>query len=194
MELCATLTRDDLSDAIDEITPLRVVIRPRRTISLGRPTNVELVPSAGLRLRGDARFTWDVGGLPVPVTLSCWQVLLVPSFVAREGRHVLAFEPTVEHLDFKGVPMVLGARIADAVREGVLAQKRKLAWDFAKHLSVTWPMPERVTPAREIELGPVGGNITVTSTELRLTLTFALHVRDSRGPRATRTREDFLST
>ena len=115
MQLCVTLTRDDLAGAIEEITPLRVTLGPRRVITLGRPKSVELVRDAGLRVRGDARFTWEVGGLELPIVVRSWQLLLVPSLAPREGRHVLAFDPVLEGLDFKSVPMFLDERIAASI-------------------------------------------------------------------------------
>jgi hypothetical protein len=183
MQLCAVLTKEDLTSVIEQVTPLRVEIRPRRVITLARPTAIELVAGAGLRVRGHASFTWDVGGgLTIPVTLRSWQVLLVPSFVARHGRHVLAFNPKLEKLDFKRVPVFLGDRIAEALKEGLAAQRNKLAWDFAKHLSVVLPFPNRVSPGGEAWLGPTGGNVTVTAAEVRLTLTFAVRVKREAAP------------
>lgn len=148
MQLSATLTIDDLRSVIDEIKPLRVEIRPRRVITLGRPTMVELVAGAGLRVRGDARFTWEVGALPIPVKLRAWQVLLVPSFVATKGGgHVLAFEPVLEELDFKRVPLFVESRIAEAMKQGLAAQKHQLIWDFAKHLTFRFRAARDAAPA-----------------------------------------------
>lgn len=176
MKLCAVITKDDLSSVIEQITPLRVALRPRREITLGRPTNVELVAGAGLRIRGDARFTWDVGGITIPVTLRAWQIMLVPSFVARGSGHVLAFDPVLEDLDFKALPMFLDGRIADAVKSGLEAQRGRLAWDFERHLSVIQALPSAISPAGAVKIAPTGGNVTITNSELRLTLDFALSV------------------
>jgi hypothetical protein len=189
MQLCATLTKDDLTSIIEQITPLRVAIRPRRVITLGRPTKIELVAGAGLRVRGDARFTWDVGGLTIPVTLRAWQVLLVPSFVARDGGHVLAFDPKLEVLDFKNVPMFLDGGIKDAVKEGLAAQKSKLTWSFEEHLSLVRPLPAKISPAGEVHLAPTGGTITVTATDVQLKLEFGFRVRRDAPPASLRAYE-----
>jgi hypothetical protein len=174
MQLCAIVTKDDLAVVIEQITPLRVAIRPRRVITLGRPSKVELVAAAGLRVRGSAQFAWEVGGLTLPVTLRSWQILLVPSIVDRSGGQVLAFEPVLEALDFKNVPLFLDARISEAIKQGLAAQKDKLAWDFAKTLSLVRPLPDKVSPAGAVKLGPTGGTVTITATDVRLTLDFAL--------------------
>jgi hypothetical protein len=186
MQLCAILTKDDLASAIEQITPLRVAIRPRRVITLGRPSKVELVPGAGLRVRGDARFTWDVGGITIPVTLRAWQILLVPSFVARNRGHVLAFDPVLENLDFKRVPMFLDGRIAEAINDGLAAQKNKLSWDFERTLTLVRGLPDKVSPAGEMTLAPTGGTVTVTATDVRLTLDFGFRVQRDAPPASLR--------
>ena len=189
MQLCATLTRDDLSSILEQITPLRVAVRPRRVITLGRPTKLELVAGAGLRVRGDGRFTWDVGGLTIPVTVRAWQVLLVPSFLARDGGHVLAFEPKLEVLDFKNVPMFLDGRIKGAVKDGLAAQRSKLTWNFEKQLSLVRALPATISPAGEVKLAPTGGTVTVTATDMKLTLDFGLSVRCDAPPASLRASE-----
>jgi hypothetical protein len=189
MQLCATLTKDDLSSIIEQITPLRVALRPCRVITLGRPTKIELVAGAGLRVRGDARFTWDVGGLTIPVSLRTWQVLLVPSFVARDGGHVLAFDPKLEVLDFKNVPMFLDGKIADAVKQGLAAQKSKLAWNFEDQLSLVRALPAKMSPAGEMTLAPTGGTVVVTEADVKLTLDFGFRVRRDAPPASLRSYE-----
>jgi hypothetical protein len=186
MQLSAILTRDDITLAVEELTPLRVALRSKRVISLGRPTTIELVAGAGLRMRGDARFGWDAYGITVPVTLRSWAVLLVPSVASRDGHHVLAFEPVLETLDFKNLPAFLDGRIADAIGEGLAAQKTKLSWSFDKHLSFVRSLPGSLSPSGEVRLGPTGGVVTVTEAEVRLTLDFALRVRRGAHPAASR--------
>lgn len=192
MHLCAILTKDDLASAIEQLTPLQVTLRQRRVICLGRPSKVELVDGAGLRVRGDARFTWDVGGLPIPVSLRAWQVLLVPSFGQLDGRHVLAFDPVLEALDFKSVPMFLDARITAAINDGLAAQKNRLVWDFEKRLSLVRRLPDSVAPGGELVLGPSGGQVTVSADDVRITLDFELRVRRD-GDVAIQSREDVIS-
>jgi hypothetical protein len=189
MQLCAILTKDDLTSIIEQITPMRVAIHPRRVVTLGRPTKIELVAGAGLRVRGGARFTWDVGGLAIPVILRSWQVLLVPSFAVRNGGHVLAFEPTLEALDFKNVPMFLDGRITAALKDGLAAQKSKLVWAFEEQLSLVRALPAKVSPRGELELAPKGGMVTVTATDIRLTLDFGCHVRRDAPPASLRALE-----
>jgi hypothetical protein len=182
MRLCAILTKDDLVSAIEQVTPLTVTLRRGGVIWLGRPSTVELVAGAGLRIRGDARFTWDAYGLAIPVSLRSWQVMLVPSFAERDGRHVLAFDPVLEALDLKSVPLFLDGKIRAAINEGLAAQRSALAWEFEKQLSLVRSLPNRVEPLREVRFGPSGGRVAVTDSEVRLTLDFELDVRREGEP------------
>lgn len=182
MQLCAILTKDDLTSVVGQLTPLRVAISPRRIVTLGRPAKIELIAGAGLRVRGDARFTWDVGGLTIPVTLRSWQIMLVPSFVFRDGGHVLAFDPILEDLDFKGLPMFLDGRVAQAVKDGLAAQRNELFWNFEQHLSVLRSLPNKISPAGEVKLAPTGGSVSVTATDVRFTFDFAFTMTREAAP------------
>jgi hypothetical protein len=109
-----------------------------------------------------------------------------PSFVAQRGGHVLAFDPKLEAIDFKNVPMFLDGRIRDAVRDGLAAQKSKLTWDFEDHLSIVRPLPDRISPAGEVKLALTGGKVDVTATELKLTLELGFRVRRDAPPASLR--------
>jgi hypothetical protein len=178
VKLCAIVTRDDLVEVISDFTPLRIAIGARggRSISFGRPRTLDLVPSSGIRLSGDAKLVWDVAGLPIPVTLRAWQVLLVPTIFERDGMNIVALDPVLEELDFKSVPGFVDERIVGAINEGLASQQQKLAWAFGKTLSVRLPLPTRVSPAGRFELSAVHGAVEVTETELRFTVTFQSRV------------------
>ncbi len=191
MLLCAILTKDDLVSVLEQLTPLSLTLRGGRAISLGRPSTMELVRGAGLRLRGDARFTWDAGGLTIPVSLRAWQVLLVPSLAARGGGHVLAFDPELEALDFKSVPVFLDARIKAAINEGLAVQRNRLFWDFEKYLSHVWSLPASVAPKGELRLGPSGAHLAVSEQDVRLTVDLGVQV--SREGESTRQSPDVIS-
>ena len=67
MLLTAAVTRAEIVALIEALTPLRIMIDAQRgrSVTLGRP-RLELVPDTGIRLRGDARISWDVAGMTVP--------------------------------------------------------------------------------------------------------------------------------
>ncbi|WP_146645669.1 hypothetical protein [Labilithrix luteola] len=189
MQLCAVITKDDLAGVIREITPLDVEVsrRPRRMISLGRPGRVELVPSAGLRVAGDAKLRWEVAGLSIPITVRAWQILLRPSVVLRDGVYVLAFDPVLENLELKHVPGFLDERVAPTLNEALTSQRKKLVWNFTKTLSMHRPLSDKLSPKVKLDVAPTGGEVNVTSSALELTLHFDGHVnpRDAaaaRGP------------
>jgi hypothetical protein len=185
MQLRAILSKEDLVGLIDGLTPLDVEIsrRPRRSISLAKPSRIELVPGAGLRVQGDARISWEVAALPVAVTVRSWRVLLEPSIVVRDdGAQILLLDPVLEELDFKRVPGFLDERIIEALNEALAMQRSKLAWNFTKTLSIHKPLSPRLVPPRSVDLVPTRGEVEVSSTEVSLTMHFqaaAAHVAET---------------
>lgn len=184
MMLSAVVHKDELVALLDSLTPLRLVTE-KRTVTLGRP-RAELVAGAGVRLRGDARIDWDLGGVAIPVTVQSWQVLLVPRIATRKRSRVLAFDPVVESLDLKLVPGFFGDKIADAIREGIAQKRDRLAWDFARTLSRRFPLSAKIAPPRFFEIAATDGTVTVTETELRLTVTFQARIERSSASDAKR--------
>jgi hypothetical protein len=172
MQLCAVFTKGDLADLVGEIAPFEVELgrRPRRAVSLGAPSLVELVPGAGLRVRGDARLAWDALGMTIPVVVRRWQVLLAPHVVRDEGVLALAFDPRLEALELGSGPGIVSDTIAQAVHTGLVAQKKKLVWAFGRTLAVRKTLPERVQPPTRFDLAPTDADVEVTESELRLTL------------------------
>lgn len=177
MLLTAVVSKAELVTLVASLTPTRINIDERRGrfVTLGRP-ELDLVPGRGLRLRGEARVSWDVAGVAIPVTLQAWQVLLVPRIVSRGRSRVLSFEPVIEELDLKLVPAFLDDAIVGAIREGVSHNRDKIAWDFARTLSKRLPLPAKISPAKTFEILAVDGEVEVSSTELRLAVRFETRV------------------
>lgn len=173
MILTAVATKPELEALIESLSPMRVAIDERRgrVVTLGRP-ELELVPGRGLRLRGDARVSWDVAGLAIPVTIQRWQLLLVPRVAARARSQVLAFEPIVEELELRLVPGFVDERIAEGIRDAVAHHRERLAWDFTRTLSKRLPLSRRIVPARIFELRAVEGAVEVSEDELRASVRF----------------------
>lgn len=176
VQLTATVSKDEIIRLVRELTPLRIDLGRTRSVSFGTPEVVELVEGTGLRVRGNARMIWEVAGLPLPVSLRAWQLLLAPSVVIRDETLVLVFDPVLEALDFKRVPGFFDERIVGAINEGVATQRRKLAWNVSRGLSWEWPLPKRVVPGKTVEITPTSASVTVTATELRVDVAFDGHV------------------
>lgn len=176
MLVTAAVTKAEILSLVEKLTPLRIGIDERRgrSITLGRP-RLELVPNAGIRLRGDARLTWDVAGVAIPVTLNAWQVLLVPRIASRGASRVLAFEPVIEMLDLKGVPGFLDDKIAKTIADSLAQNREKLAWNFSKLLSKRFALPTKIGGGA-FALAATDGAVGVSADELKLTLKFEADV------------------
>lgn len=189
MLLTAAVTKAEIVALIEALTPLHITIDANkgRSVNVGRP-RVELVPDAGIRLRGDARITWDVAGMTVPVTIQSWQVMLLPRIVTRGTSRVLQFEPVLEALDLKRVPAFLDDKIAKAIGDGIAQNRDKLMLDFARKLTKRWALPQRLG-AGAFALTAVDGGVAMTADELRMTLRFetAIEKMREKEPRSVRT-------
>jgi hypothetical protein len=173
MLLTAAVTKAEIETLALALTPLRLAIDERRgrVITLGRP-RLELVPNRGIRLRGDARITWDVAGVTVPITLQAWQLLLVPRVVASEQGAALELDPLIEALDLKGLPSFLDDKIVRTIRDAIAQNRHRLAWNFARALSKRWPLPARIG-AGAFSLVAIDAAAGVSAEDVKLTLRFA---------------------
>lgn len=170
----AVIPSTDLASLVESLAPVRVNIgeeRRGRVVKLGRPT-VELAPGRGLRLRGDAHIVWDFAGVPIPVTINVWQLLLSPQIVPHDGSHVLSFDPEIEELDVKRVPGFVDEKLANTIRTALEKNRDRLAWDFTRTLSIHLPLPTMISPPKTFELIPRGGDVAVSESDVRLVLRF----------------------
>jgi hypothetical protein len=171
MLLSAIVKQSELALVLESLLPLRVVLDAERGRSVTfERADVELVRGRGIRLRGDARVAWDVAGVAIPIRVDAWQVLLEPRIgaVVAGRTHVLALAPVLERLELRSCPGLIEGRIAEALDRGIGRARDRLAWDFARTLSRRFFLPERVDPARALDIAVVGGACAVTDDELAL--------------------------
>ena len=173
MLVTALVTKAELVALVESLTPLRFAFDggPGRSLTIGRPQLV-LVPGKGLRLRGNARLEWEVAGITVPVTLRGWQLLLVPKVVTRGTSRLLALEPVVEDIGLKLVRGFLDDKITATISDWTRRYQTRLAWDFARTLTRRWPLSHRISPHEIFELDAIGGEVDVTTEELRFSVRF----------------------
>lgn len=175
MQLRAVVRRDDVIGLLEEITPLRVELsrRPQRAISIGRPTTLDFVPEVGIRVCLDARISWDVVGVTVPMTARMIRVLLTPKLSLREGHHFLSLEPTLEDFDLESLPFFADRRVRSAVNAAFERQRVRLTWDIEELLR--FPLPEKVTPPMRVDLGITYATLAVDAESLILDVSFRPH-------------------
>jgi hypothetical protein len=186
VKLSASIAKGDLAALVDEIAPLDIVDlaiapRPRRVLSIGRPSTLELATGEGLRVGGDARLVWDFAGVMIPVAIRAWRLLLAPKVVLLEGAPALAFEPKLEALEIGNAPRFVQDRVADFI-DGVLAAKgKKLVWPFGRQLMWRRSLSERVSPPTRFDLVPIEAAMKISTHAISFTIDFDAHfVREAR--------------
>jgi hypothetical protein len=175
----AVVPRTDLARLVASLMPFRANLGEGggRAVTVESAT-LDLVSGRGIRLRGSAALSWDLALVRIPVRVTRFQLLLVPRVEAPNGSHVLSLEPQVEELDVTSTPGLVDEKVAAAIRGWITGHRDRLAWDFGRALSKRLPFPENLSPAGTFVLVPVGGEASVSESELRFMFRFEadLHV------------------
>jgi hypothetical protein len=177
MWLQAILTPTDLEGVLAELTPVKIVLDQHdadRYLWLDRPTHVESVGEAGLRIATSVRLQWDLIGIEVPLTLGTVTLLLAPSIKQIEGRDVLAFSVCMEHADLSGVPGAVAERLISRVNEALSAEHAKLTWPFMETLDFHFKLPSGMEPPRALHLFAKWGALRMTEEGVAMAASFAL--------------------
>jgi hypothetical protein len=186
MWLEAIFAREDLAQALAQLTPLRVELGDPGSdhyVYVGRPQSVELVEGRGLRVRTQAKLRWDVIGLRVPLTLRSVTFEVLPSVVHREGRDVLVFRFHLEEVDLTALPGLADRGLLDLVNKQLDKASTEIAWDFQKTLDWHIPLPKQLAPAEKFDLGATWGEVRITQEALVLAVSFRTHVQKSTDTR-----------
>ncbi len=182
MRIEITLGLDEIVRALEQATPLRIHFGDddeTRWVELERPSQVSLVPDRGLRIVADGRLRYELAGVKLPFAIRRAQLLLEPVIARIAGGHErLDFKISVEHVDLEHVPDV-AERVLERVVNDALAAL-DLHWGFGRALDLTIGIPARFEPLDELLVKPAASQVTVTSSELRLSLNAGIDLTRSR--------------
>lgn len=196
MLLHATLGLDDLTDAVNRLTPLEVRLGDlegnARTLFVERPDRVTLVPDRGLRIETAARLRWTIAGVVIPVTVQAARILVVPEIVRRDERDLLRLSLILESADLRHVPAFVDAKVVDEVNEALRAEDARPTWHFLDTLTFRIGLPARLRSAEALELVARWGAMDIRENEVVLTVSYVSAVDAGPAPaegRAPRPRE-----
>lgn len=163
MWLEAILSHEDLRQLAAQLFPLTFDLGGGATLLLATPSEVSLVPDAGLRIVCSAELTWPVLGIAVPISLRSLSLVLSPKIAQKDGAEVLAFEPTLEHADFVMVPGAVDDRLSARINQELLKHKTDVAWNFAETLRGSFELPDALSPRGAVTLCSHGAMVRVTA-------------------------------
>ncbi len=171
MELRALLTLQDLSTALQALTPLRILIdkEGERYVELAPPTEVTLVPGAGLHVRTSGAVQWSVAGVGIRATVLAVDVLLRPSVEDAATGPALRFALELSNLDLQHSPGLIDSTILGQVNAALEDEDNALRWNFAETLQVGTDLP-RVLPKTRLEFQASGARVEVTAEHLILSM------------------------
>lgn len=180
MRIEAILSAEDLAAMIREVAPLSIHFGKDDRLELTDPSEVALVPDAGLRIVCKGRVQWTLLGIGVPIALNSLEVLLRPEIVQQSQGNVLVFTIEIGHADLSGIPAMIDNKITDAVNKALQEKRVELVWDFGKTLSHRFKMPDAVKPLDAVAFDVCGGQLKITHEALVLAIEFRSGV--SHGP------------
>lgn len=186
MLLHATLGLDDLTDAVNRLTPLEVRLGDlegkARTLFVERPDRVTLVPDRGLRIETAARLRWTIAGVVIPVTVQAARILVVPEIVRRDERDLLRLSLILESADLRHVPAFVDAKVVDEVNEALRAEDARPTWHFLDTLTFRIGLPARLRSAEALELVARWGAMDIRKNEVVLTVSYVSAVDAGPAP------------
>lgn len=176
MWLEAIITQEELVQILDEFLPVKIHLdndnKTERWISLGRATEVVLVPDEGLHVLCPAQLCWSIAGMSPTVTLDPLAILIRPEMVEKEKGYVLEFQFEIEQADIHGLPDFIDSTLVKAVNSSLSV--KRFAWNFTKTLSFSVDMPESIQPPEKLKLGVGWGKRRISSEALILGVSFKL--------------------
>jgi hypothetical protein len=172
MWLEAILSKGDLTKLVDRLLPLKIDVGGG-TLGLHEPSEVEIVPEKGLRVRSKALVHWPVLGIDVPIALHELSVLICPEITPDDK---LAFHVEIVHADLASVPNFVDVRITERLNTTLRERHTELTWDFAHALSHVFHFPEALSLAEALSLDVAWGRLRVMEEAIVLAVSFRADV------------------
>jgi hypothetical protein len=177
MRIEATLSAEDLAAMVREVAPLSIHFGKGDRLDLTDPSEVTLVPDAGLRVVCKGSVQWRLLGIGVPIALNSLEVLLRPEIVQQSEGNALVFTIEIVHADLSGIPTMIDNKITEVVNKALEEKRVELVWNFTETLSHRFKMPDAVKPLEAVLFDVCGGRLKVTREALVLAIEFRSGVR-----------------
>ena len=185
MWLEAIITQEDLVQVLGEFLPVKINLdqekdadgtpkkdSPERSLFLGAPTEVILVPEQGVRVTCPAELTWSIAGMSPSMKIDSLQVLIRPEVVEKNKGSVLEFGMEVEIADFHSLPSFIDATIVKAINAAFA--NKKPGWNFTETLTRKVGLGTMFDPVEALKIAVVWGKTKITGEALGLVVSFKL--------------------
>ncbi|MGB0680960.1 MAG: hypothetical protein ACPGUV_15025 [Polyangiales bacterium] len=184
MQLIAVIGKEELREALEQITPLRIHLSPpegfERWIELDPPKNLAFVPGDGVRFETSGRLRYETAVVPLGTEVRDVQVLLQPRVVRPKGQKKakasprLVFAVELSHGEIQAVPQFLDAGFLRIVNKALTPRASKLVWDFSDTLSNQAEMSPRLQPLEQVETVVEGGAVEVREDAIHFSVEISL--------------------
>jgi hypothetical protein len=177
MWLEAIVREEDLAVLLGELTPLSLALGDDGRLWLSEPSDVALVPGAGLRVTCSARIQWSLLGVHVPVKVHTMTVMLKPEAIEGPEGPAVVFGLQVEHADFAVLPDVLDDAVTERINEELRKRRVDLAWRYDRTLGHVFELPGSLDPAEALAVTAQHARVEVTSCAVGLAVEIAVKGR-----------------
>jgi hypothetical protein len=178
MDIDVVLTIESVKRLLREFTPVRIHLTEKdedsRWVELDTPSDISLVPGRGIRIVTSGRVRYALAGLSVPASIRQLAVVLEPRVVTAGAQRRLDFRLQIDDADLELVPGVIDRAIVHKLNDALTPQATHMSWNFGRDLAKAVHLPERLEPLDQLLIQAEGGEVMVTSSELRIRLHLAV--------------------
>jgi hypothetical protein len=188
VEIDVTLSRDEIVELLNQVGPVRIHLtqgdEDRRWVELEPPSEVSLVPGAGVRVVTRGRLRHELAGIGLPLGIRRVQVLFTPEIVMGHHGQRLDFRLRVEQGDLENVPGLVEGVLIPKVNDALEPARLGTQWELARTLSRSIAIPDRFEPLDRFLMAARAAHVTVTSDAIVVRITLGLALARSQ-PRPT---------
>lgn len=188
MDIAITLHRDDLTRAIRDFLPMRLLIGSLAEnddppwVQINRVEEAEFMPGHGLRVDCGARIHFPLSVLPDDFSVQHVVFEMVPAILAGPNGPVLAFQLHVHDFELKYLPEFVDRAVLKRLNAALVEHASAIAWNFGKALTRLITLPVRLQIVRTLELSAPAGSVEVTADCIVLRLAFDVSFQHAPEP------------
>jgi hypothetical protein len=181
MHITARLAEATLKQLLDQVLPVTILLDEEpgvegRWIKINRTDHLDFVVGQGIRFSTSAELRWNLGPVPVSLTVKELGVLLRPTVSSAGKTARLLFLPVIEKADLANVPGFIDQGIVGLVNHALEAISHHLAWDVGKTLGLQFTLPTTLVPLAGAQIEAKDASVAVFDDHLELEIVLVMNV------------------
>lgn len=172
MYIAFTIHRDDLTRALQDFLPMRLLIGKLAEttdppwVQIDALEGTDFVPGRGVRVTCAAKIHFPLPLLPDDFTVQNAVFEMAPAILSGPDGPVLAFTLALQDLDLANLPAFVDRAVLKRVNALLIEYASTIAWNFSKTLTRTAQLPKRLHLVHRVTLSGPSGVVTVTEESI----------------------------